>query len=448
MADQIFKEISFDQEDEIDDSPLDEGKRKIFTDKTDPEVISLYNRWKDGSLILRPDFQRGFVWDNARASRLIESVLLNIPLPMIYLFEEKDGKQNVIDGQQRLTSLFSFIDGHFPDPDNRPFKLGKLKAFPEYNNKFFKELEKDVQQKIKTFSIRTILFQKDSNPDLQFEIFERLNIGAVSLNDMELRNCVYRGKFNDLIWELTEDADFRFLLNLDGPERRMRDGELVLRFSSFFIKSYINYTPPIKRFLNHTMQEYRDISDAQAKSLRQGFKNAVHIIRSMFGDHAFKRYYAGSLKDPNGYWEKNRFNVSLFDILMDTFARMDKNQVYRHLDKLREALIHLMISNQDFIDSIELSTSSNKAVTKRFDIWRKTIEEVIGNDTVQPRVFSIELKRKLFDLNPTCLICGNAIDSIDDSAIDHIEHYWKGGKTIPENARLTHRYCNWAREKK
>jgi 5-methylcytosine-specific restriction endonuclease McrA len=127
---------------------------------------------------------------------------------------------------------------------------------------------------------------------------------------------------------------------------------------------------------------------------------------------------------------------------------MDKNQVYRHLDKLREALIHLMISNQDFIDSIELSTSSNKAVTKRFDIWRKTIEEVIGNDTVQPRVFSIELKRKLFDLNPTCLICGNAIDSIDDSAIDHIEHYWKGGKTIPENARLTHRYCNWAREKK
>ena len=142
---------------------------------------------------------------------------------------------------------------------------------------------------------------------------------------------------------------------------------------------------------------------------------------------------------------QEKFNASLFDILMYSFAKEDKNIVFQQLDQIRESFIDLMTSDQDFIDSIELSTSSVSAVTKRFDKWRLVLQSIIGVQNKEERCFSNKLKQNLFDNDSTCSICGNTIQNIDDSAVDHIQQYWRGGKTIPENARLTHRYCNWAR---
>ena len=119
----------------------------------------------------------------------------------------------------------------------------------------------------------------------------------------------------------------------------------------------------------------------------------------------------------------------------------------RNLDSIREALINLMTCNQDFIDSIEIGTSAPKAVTKRFEIWRSELRSIIGIDQKEPRLFTKELKKELYDNNPTCKIWNKNIVDIDDSMVDHIEQYWKGGRTIPENARLTHRYCNLARSR-
>ena len=136
---------------------------------------------------------------------------------------------------------------------------------------------------------------------------------------------------------------------------------------------------------------------------------------------------------------------ALYDILMYSFAREDKNTVYQNLDCIREALIDLMTTDQEFIDSIELSTSGVKAVTIRFDKWRMTLQNILGINTKEPRCFTYTLKKELFDANRTCSICHNHISNIDDSAVDHIQQYWTGGQTIPENARLTHRYCNNAR---
>lgn len=130
---------------------------------------------------------------------------------------------------------------------------------------------------------------------------------------------------------------------------------------------------------------------------------------------------------------------------MYTMACEEKNTVFQNLDAVREGLIHLMAENQDFIDSIELSTSSLQAVTKRFDIWRLELQGILGVGKKEPRCFSAALKESLFQENPTCVICDQKIQEIDDSAIDHIKQYWTGGKTIPENARLTHRFCNWSR---
>jgi len=442
-----IEELEFEQPLEEEEESVEiPSRQKIYTDKGDPEIESLYGKYKRGKLTLQPDFQRHFVWDKKKCSRLIESAFLDIPLPVIYLSEEKNGKEYIIDGQQRLTAFFSFIDGNFLNGE--AFRLTGLKVFKELNKKLFKELDEELQDKIKYCKIRTITFKRESNPDLKFEIFERLNTGAVSLNYQELRNCIYRGPYNNLLKTLSQDKDFMYLLRLKNPEKRMRDIELVSRFAAFYHATYLNYKPSIRRFLDKDMEKHQFLKETEAIELRNAFKNAVTIIRSLLDTHAFKRFYKGDERNPNGYWEPKRFNASLYDILMDSFSREDKNKVYQHLDLIREALIHLMISNQEFIDSIELSTSSVQAVMIRFDKWRSTLQKILGIARKEPRCFSLKLKQELYDKDPTCAICGQRIQNIDDAAIDHIEQYWTGGRTIPENARLTHRYCNWARSKK
>jgi hypothetical protein len=323
-----------------------------------------------------------------------------------------------------------------------------LKVFKELNGTKYRDLPDDLQGVIRYFKIRTITFLKDSDQSLKFEIFERLNTGSVSLNDQELRNCIYRGRFNAFLKELSTDQDFSFLLGLRQPDKRMKDIELVLRFAAFYHATYLNYKSPMKEFLNREAEKYRNIGEEDERELRAAFRNSCQIIRSMLACNAFKRFYKGNEKDPSGYWEPTKFNASLYDILMYGFARQDKNVVYQRLDSVREALIFLMTENQEFIDAIELSTSSLQAVTKRFDIWRLTLQDIIGIGAKEPRCFSMQLKEALFKASNTCAICGQKIQDIDDSAVDHIKQYWTGGQTIPENARLAHRYCNWARSRR
>ena len=441
-------ELEFEQSLEEDTEPAEipQTNRSVYTEQGDPEIESLYGKFKRGRLVLQPDFQRHFVWDTVKSSRLIESALLEIPLPVIYLSEEQDGKEYVIDGQQRLTSFFSFIDGVFPD--GKTFSLSGLKVFTELNGSIFKKIGDDIQDKIRYCKMRTITFRKESAQGLKFEIFERLNTGAVSLNDQELRNCIYRGSYNELLKKLASDNDFRYLLGLKKPNRRMKDIELVLRFAAFYHATYLNYKPPMRNFLNIDMTDFQDISVDKGRELDNAFKNSVMIIRSLLDTHAFKRFYKGNINNPNGYWEPKRFNASLFDILMYSFSKEDKNKVYQNLDTIREALIHLMTDDQEFIDSIELSTSSIQAVTMRFDKWRMTLQNILGISQKEPRLFSLKLKQGLYNSDQSCAICGQKIHHIDDAAVDHIEQYWMGGQTIPENARLTHRYCNWARPRK
>ena len=268
-------ELEFDQpiEDEILDVEIPPAKRRIYTDQGDLEIESLYGKYKRGKLVIQPDFQRHFVWDGTKSSRLIESALLDIPLPVIYLSEESDGKEYVIDGQQRLTSFFSFIDGQFPD--GKDFKLRGLKVFTELNKKTFKDIDEELQDNVRYCTIRIITFKRESDVDLKFEIFERLNTGAVSLNDQELRNCIYRGPYNELLKELSRDSDYTYLLGLKNPDKRMKDVELVLRFAAFYHFTYLNYKPPVRRFLNQDMEKYRKLSETEAIELRNSFKNTV-----------------------------------------------------------------------------------------------------------------------------------------------------------------------------
>lgn len=442
-----MEEIERNFEDDFDEQSDYSGKnRKVITQSSDPSVGSLLSKFTNGDLTVQPEFQREYVWDAKKASRLIESALLGIPLPIVYLSEESDAKEHVIDGQQRLTSLFSFIIGKLPD--GKDFKLSGLEVFPELNGKTYKELDKAYQQKISYFPIRTVLFQEGSDPDLKFEIFKRLNTGSVPLNDQELRNCIYRGSYNDLVHELVREPDFRFLLGNDEPNKRRKDAELILRFFAFQNWTYLKYKPPMKSFLNKDAEKYRSAPADLLDDLRQKFKTAVHLSRTVFGQHAFKRFRpGGSARSADGHWEPNKFNASLFDVVMFMFADADKNLVVRNADAIREALIELMSANTEFIAAIELSTSSVQAVQKRFDLWRHEFSKIVKAGDSERRLFTLAEKKQLFDANPVCGICGNHIRDLDDAAVDHVQQFSQGGPTTLENGRLTHRYCNWSRSR-
>lgn len=153
-------------------------RKKIDYSGKDSDIDGLYRQYQKGRLLIQPDYQRKYVWDGKKASLLIESILMNIPIPIVYLAQTKEDKINVIDGQQRLTSVFCYIDGKFPD--GKEFKLTGLNVLTDLKGKKFKDLDDSVQNQILDYPIRTITFTKDSDPDLQYEIFSRLNTGSVS----------------------------------------------------------------------------------------------------------------------------------------------------------------------------------------------------------------------------------------------------------------------------
>ena len=396
ISEPAVDEILLGDEDASEEAyPQEQQKRrKLRTQPREPLIESLWRQEKDGDLILQPEFQRYFVWDHAKSSRLIESVLLDIPLPTIYLVEEIDGKESVIDGQQRLTSFFDFMDNKLV--------LSGLRILAELNGKRFADLSSEYKRKLKKASLRTITINNDSDPNLRFEIFERLNTGSVALNDQELRNCVYRGPYNDLIRELANEPDFRYITGITVAEKRMRDVQLVLRAAAFYHATYLGYKPPMVTFLNDDMEDNRNITAAKADDLTKQFKKSVSLIRSMLGKNAFKRFYAGTTGHHDGYWEPKKFNASLYDVLMWGFTQYTKNQAFPHLERLAEALIALMTEDQAFIDAIELSTSAKAVVHVRFNKWRTAMDDVLGSPASEPRCFSGELKRKLYQENPVC----------------------------------------------
>ena len=446
MDDQnLFTDDTMSEEDERMDFT---NNREIHTKENDREVKSLYEKYQSGRLDIQPEFQRRSVWDVKKDSRLIESAILDIPLPIIYLSEEQDGKESVIDGQQRLTAFFSFIEGKHIEEGKRNGQKTKLAGLNvlhrELDGKSYKDLPTVYQEKIKCFTLRVISFRKNSDSNLKFEIFQRLNSGAVPLNDQEMRNCLYRGRYNTLLCKLSENPGFRKIMGSVEPDKRMRDIEQVLKFAAFYFQNYLSYTSPMKKFMNKEMQMRQHISEEDEKSLEKAFKNATSSVFTVFGENAFRRWKI----DDDNITKQKQFSAALYDILMGEFAQRDRNAITRNANSIREALIHLSVSDKRFEDSISLSTSNSKRVKTRFDMWRTTLDNILTHETTQPRCFSYKIKKELFDKDPTCLICGQRIMDIDDAAVDHIKQYWLGGETIPENARLTHRHCNNIRSRK
>ncbi|MDR2768658.1 MAG: DUF262 domain-containing protein, partial [Treponema sp.] len=347
MSDEILEqeqteETFYDQNQENDDDIVIEkgSKRKIVWLPQDFSIRELLIMKVGGELDLRPHYQRNFVFDRQKASRLIESILLDVPIPVIYFAEESDGRYSVIDGQQRLTSFLSFVEEKFPIGQTyTDFTLTGLRILPELNKKKFTDLEPSMQLKIKSTALHTIIIKNDSDEDVKFEIFERLNTGSMKLNEDEIRNSVYRGSYIDLLQDLSENKKLESMIRKPNYKNRMMYRGMVLRFLALSEKTYINYRPSMKQFCNKELRSNRNLIDETAKEYRNRFEKCVDLCYSTFGENAFRRFKPGDSTNPDGNWVASRINMALFDIQMCGFVNYDRNQIMGHTDDIRETMI-------------------------------------------------------------------------------------------------------------
>ena len=439
-------DLELGEVDHTEDVDFPPSERTIHTQGYDLSLNTLDEQWADGTLII-PDFQREYVWDNKAElkSKLIESVLLKVPIPVIYTAEMPDGREVVVDGQQRLTTLREFckIDG---------FKLSKLKILEDLNRKGYSSLPSELQERIDFYKIRVVKILQTSHPDIKFEVFERLNKGSVKLNDQELRNCIYRGNFNEFLKKLVDNSDFLKLQNLEEPDKRMKDVERVLRFFAFCEKGVQNYKSPIRSFLNNFNEDKREVANnKELEEKKEMFKKCVELCKAVFGDLTGRRWMRENENDDSnkaGVVSKT-VNEGIFDAQMVGFMDYEKRQILPKAQMIRDAFIQLS-TKWWFIDTVVLGTYDTKKTKIRISKWQDKLRDIVDTEEKERRFFTYDEKQKLFKLpnGNVCALCKNRIIEIDDAQVDHKIPYSKGGKTEIENAQLTHIFCNQSKNKK
>lgn len=279
-----------------------------------------------------------------------------------------------------------------------------------------------------------------------FIIFERLNTGGMTLNDMEIRNCLFRGNLNNLLKELCQNEDFLGSLNQTGLQKRMKDRMLVLRFLAFYQMTYSKARKGLKYFFNEFFDTYRNPTEIKIKEFRNAFKKSAKAARTIFGDKGFRlrRQYE---KGKQGAELTPSINASIFQVIMVSFADYDLGALTRNADNIFEAYVDFVSQDEKWVESVRTSTGDFTRIEYAFTQWFERLECImegaVTNDS--QRLFSRSLKEELFSQNDTCSLCGQKISLVNDSALDHDTEYWKGGKTVPSNARLVHRQCNLER---
>lgn len=344
-----------DYEEEVTFPP---PERRIVTQAYDLSVNTLVEQWADHVLVI-PPMQREYVWDNGRASRLVESLMLNIPIPPVFFAETEDAKYEVIDGHQRIASIVRYI--------NNEFSLSGLRLQADYNRLRFHQLPQREQRFLRTRVLRAIIISIESHPAMKFEIFQRLNTGAIALNAQEIRNALYQGPLNDLLNELVVSDHFRKCIATKAPRRRMVDQELVLRFLALR-EGLETYRPPLLRFMNDYMRTNRDAGSEQLELSRATFGLAANFLASSFPHGTFRM--TGARGEP---LERN-VNRALFDAQMLSASWVVDAHQGASLRRQIQASVARLYRNQDFLDAVQRATGDRRRTIVRIRMYVKALQ--------------------------------------------------------------------------
>lgn len=356
----------------VDELELERGDEKdddivtieydITSYPSDYTLKGLNDMFKKGDISI-PDYQRGFVWTIKQASLLIESFLIGLPVPPIFLYIDDENKNLVIDGQQRLLSIVYFFEGYFGNENQegkrQVFKLAGLNPDNKYYNKRFVDLEDKDKRKLETSVLRAINIRQLSPKDgstCVYHIFERLNTGGTPLKPQEIRNCVFRSDFLKQLQRLNNDANWRKILN-KPISKNQTDVELILRVYGLSY-NLRGYEKPMKEFLNKTAKENMHNSE-QIHDFIERFKLTAEIINTQLRIKPF------NVRGP--------FNTSLFDSVFCTILN-NLGKIPRNISERYENLI----VNETFIDYTSLATTDEKILKERFRfVQEKLIDDAI-----------------------------------------------------------------------
>ena len=298
---------------------LNENKRKVDFDTFDITVKELVGMVADGVIDIAPEYQRQFRWTDEGQSTFVESVFLGIPIPSLFMAANADGRWELIDGVQRLSTLIRYVGG-LPTlakiHQTGPLRLVGLSKLSAFNNLVFDDLPKAVQLQFMLKPLKVTTISDKSDMTVRFDLFERLNTGGVRLEAQEIRSCIYRGSFNEMLRRLAKNANFRKVVRLRSTaERNATREELVLRFFAF-LHNYKNFDHSVIDFLNNYMAAatqsfeyaenerlFADVFELLAKALPRGI---VRGNRSLTPINLYEAVAAGAAL---AYRESGKLNV-------------------------------------------------------------------------------------------------------------------------------------------
>lgn len=373
-----MEELDYIEEikEEVDDSYSNDDLYNINSwgaDLSFRELITMY----DEEELLKPELQRKYIWEKPEASRFVESILLGLPVPSIFLANTNDSKKLIIDGYQRIMTVYDFVKGGIWKKDGKVFKLSNSKKINKrWRGKSFPELSKKEQRKIRSSTIHAIVFEQKSpndNDTSLYQVFERINTGGRALLPQEIRNCVNQGEFNDLLFELNRNEKWRTLFGKNDEDPRMRDLEFILRFLAIdtkFIRTNETSVISLKKYLNEFMGLKKSQKASIIEKRRKKFNSVIEFIFVHFGQNAFYNITGGDETKI-----RKRFYPTIFDSLCPAVSMaLKKLGDDIPTENLEEKRLELL-KNQDYREFTTEGTMQISHIHGRINL---TLQKIFG----------------------------------------------------------------------
>ena len=323
------------------------------------EIISMYD---EGDLI-KPELQRKYVWTKLEASRFVDSILLGLPVPSVFFAKEENETKLIVDGFQRIMTVHDFVTGIFSQ-DGQLFKLSNSEAINKrWRGKSFKELTIEEQRRIRNTTIHAIIFEQKypRNDTGMYQIFERINTGGRTLKPQEIRNCVYQGNFNSLLFDINQNSSWRQIVG-EKEDSRMTDLELILRY--FALKEfYFTHDKPaqinLNKYLNCYMGNHQYIDTNEYNTFKSDFIEVIEFLNKNAGTSVFR-----NLKKNKKEFAK-KVSPTIFDAVMIA-TRLSLNEK-KNCENLYDKYIKLC-KDADFIEATTQHTTNGDNIVKRINL--------------------------------------------------------------------------------
>ena len=346
------------------EQPFDPSKIKVRT--VNVVVEQVVSRVRHREIDLQPDFQRvRGIWDTKRKSRLIESLLLRIPIPVFYVAADHDDKWAVVDGVQRISTIHGYMAGEFP--------LAQLEYRREFDGKRYDELPRSMQRRISETQLVVNVIEPGTPPEVMFNIFRRINTGGMILNGQEIRHALNPGPVRAYLKTQAESEAFLDATDRSISPHRMADRECVLRFLAFYVEPWEAYQAgSLDRHLENAMKTVNRMAPEQLDALAGVFGKAMQAATRIFGNDAFRKRY--HLEDG-----RHQISLALFEAWAVQLARCSQQEVDRLVARradVRQRFIALLNEDAEFEKAISVSTGTAQRIRKRFTAIRDLVQEL------------------------------------------------------------------------